>query len=248
MNKKYAFLFALILAGLIISDFFLFTSYAVSPSAREKVVVSRVIDGDTLKLSDGRTIRLLNINSPEKGMPGANLAAEFLKSFGNKTIEMESTGTDRYKRILARLYSPQYLNLEIVESGLASKFLVQNSELSAFAKAEENAIKNSLGIWNKSEYFGCIYTSTDRFEEKITIKNKCPETKISGWMLKDESRKTYYFGNISFSEITLHSGKGEDNATDIFWNSETNIWNDDRDSLYLFEPDGRIVHYEVYGY
>jgi endonuclease YncB( thermonuclease family) len=248
LNKRYALLFALILAGLIISDVFLFSSYAVSPSEREKVTISRVIDGDTLKISDGRTIRLLNINSPEKGMPGANLAAEFLKSFENKTVEIESTGTDKYERTLARIYAPQYLNLEIVESGLASKFLVQNSELFKFAKAEENAIANSLGIWNKSGYFGCFVTSTDRFEEKILIKNKCPEANIKGWMLKDESRKTYYFGDILFSEITLHSGKGDNNLTDIFWNSETHIRNDDRDSLYIFEQDGRIVHYEVYGY
>jgi endonuclease YncB( thermonuclease family) len=248
LDKRYALLFALILAGLIISDVFLFTSYAVNPTEREKVIISRVIDGDTIKISDGRTIRLLNINSPEKGMPGANLAAEFLKSFENKTVEIESTGTDKYQRTLARVYASQYINLEIVELGMASKFLVQNSELSKFANAEKNAISNSLGIWNKSSYFGCFVTVTDRKKEQVSITNNCPEVNIKGGMLKDESRKTYYFEDISFSRITLHSGKGEDNSTDIFWGSETNVWNDDRDSLYIFESDGRIVHYETYGY
>lgn len=248
MDKKYAFLFALILAGLIISDLFIFTSFSVKENNRENVMIERVIDGDTLKLSDGRTIRLININSPEKGTPNANLSAIFLKSFENKSIDLEVTGTDRYNRVLARIYAPEYLNLELVRQGLASKFLVQESELKIFSGAEESAIKNSLGIWRKSSFFGCFDSSIDQFKEEVVIKNRCPEISLQGWMLKDESRKIYSFENLSFEKITIHSGYGTDNVTDLFWGNKDNIWNDDRDSLYLFEPDGRIAHYETYGY
>jgi len=48
--------------------------------------------------------------------------------------------------------------------------------------------------------------------------------------------------------IALHSGSGIDNSTDLFWNLNSAVWNNDRDSLYLFDSDGRIVHYETYGY
>ncbi|MEM4271300.1 MAG: endonuclease, partial [Candidatus Pacearchaeota archaeon] len=66
--------------------------------------------------------------------------------------------------------------------------------------------------------------------------------------IKDESRKIYTFKNITFSSINLHSTIGEDNSTDLFWNSKTDIWNNDRDTLYLFDNEGGIAHYEKYGY
>jgi micrococcal nuclease len=71
---------------------------------------------------------------------------------------------------------------------------------------------------------------------------------VNGWTIKDESRKTYTFGNRSLGEIKINSLPGTDNSTDIYWNSEINIWNNDRDSLYLFDSEGNIVHYESYGY
>ena len=248
MNKLYALIFALAIAGLVFSEFFVFTSFSAKESTRENAVISKVTDGDTLKLSDGRIIRLLNINSPEKKMPGADLAADYLRNLINKSIQIEITGTDKYDRNLARIYAPGYVNLEIVKNGLASKFLVQESELADFSEAEESAIRASLGIWKKSSSFGCFDFEIDKIRESVLIENSCEKTSISGWMLKDESRKTYYFSNISFGKLTLHSGKGNDNSTDIFWGESTDIWNNDRDSLYLFEPDGGIAGYETYGY
>jgi micrococcal nuclease len=249
LNKKYALILALLFAGLVISDIFLFkTITSSSTSNRETAIISRVIDGDTLKLEDGRTVRLLNINTPEHGVIGWNLSYLFLKSFENKSVTLEIIGLDKYKRSLARIYAPDYLNLELVKSGMSSKFLVQDSELAAFSDAEESAIENSMGIWKKSSLYSCFSSDIDKYNEIISLKNKCDPTKVNGWTIKDESRKTYAFGDISLGEIRIHSLHGNDNSTDIYWNSEINIWNNDRDSLYIFDSEGNIVHYESYGY
>ncbi|MEI6850300.1 MAG: thermonuclease family protein [archaeon] len=218
-------------------------------NAREKVIISRVIDGDTLELDDGRIIRLLNINSPEKGVIGAEKSAEFLSSFQSNQVEIEITGKDKYFRNLAKLYTPNYINLELVQKGLASKFLVQKDELKQFADAEKNAIQNSSGIWEKSYSFNCFNSSIDYKNEIITLENHCPSISTENWTLKDESRTTYYFKrNISSNLFRIHSGFGIDNSTDIFWNSKQPIWNNDRDSLYLFDENKKLVHYETYGY
>lgn len=249
MDKKYALIFSLLLAGLIVSDVFIFNTLAGSNEVLEKAVISRVIDGDTVEIDDGRTVRLLNINSPEKGTHGCNLSADFLRRFENKSIEMEITGTDKYGRTLARLYSEgDYLNLNIVQFGFASKFLVNKEELSLFSEAEESAIKGAEGIWTHSEHFGCFESKIYEDEEIVSLENNCPQVDIRGWMLKDESRKVYTFKNISFERITLHSLAGTDNSTDIFWNNKDNIWNSDRDTLYLFDSEGNLVHHESYGY
>ena len=78
--------------------------------------------------------------------------------------------------------------------------------------------------------------------------NNCPSLKVKDWTLKDESRKTYKFNDIKITKVILYTKKGNDNSTDIFWNSDTNIWNNDRDSLYLFDNKGGLASYETYGY
>ncbi|MCU0641974.1 MAG: thermonuclease family protein [archaeon] len=251
MKKRYALIFSLMVSLLAIISISLFTeidTHASKEIRRENIILASIVDGDTLKTEDGKTLRLVNINAPEKGTPNYRQAIEFLSKYVNKSIEAEYLGEDKYQRTLARLYAPEYLNLEIVSLGLASKFLVDESELKEFAKAEKSAIARSIGIWNNSEYFGCFDSGIDSRNELIVLKNNCPKINLVGWYLKDESRKTYTFKKEMAGILILHSGAGEDNSTDLFWNSKENIWNNDRDSLYLFDSEGRIVHYEAYGY
>lgn len=247
MRKKHALILAFLLTGLIASNYYLF-SFSSGQSKRETSVVKRVIDGDTLELQDKRRVRLLNINAPEKSSPLYQQSLDYLKQFENRSIQLEITETDLYGRSLARIYSPDYINLQLVEKGLASKFLVEGSELSIFKKAEEQAIKSQEGIWKHSQYYDCFTTEIDKYVEVVTITNECGPINLQSWTLKDESRKTYTFGPIQIQKIKLHSKQGNDSTTDIYWNLKTNVWNNDRDSLYLFDEGNNIVHHNSYGY
>lgn len=225
-----------------------FTFSILKTDNKQSVILSRVIDGDTIEINNESSVRLVNINSPEKGAIGYNLSMTFLKSFENKELQIEILGKDKYKRLLAKIYSPDYINLEIVNLGLASKFLVQEDELNIFADAEEKAIESEKGIWIKSEYTGCFKSKINFKEEYIQLFNICSPINITGWFLKDESRKIFKLKGHINKEIKVHSQIGKDNETDLFWNLETDIWNNDRDTLYLFDRKGNIVHHEVYGY
>jgi endonuclease YncB( thermonuclease family) len=248
MKLRYALILALLITGLIASNTYIAHTLSSKTAEKENVMVSRVIDGDTLVLEDGRHLRLLNINAPEKDSPLSAKATAFLKALENKSVEIEITGMDKYNRYLARIYNPEYINLELVSLGLASKFLVQEEELKTFSEAEKRAIDKSLGIWNKSVYFSCFNSRINEKDELVFIENKCDPIEVNGWQLKDESRKIYAFKDISLGSVSLHSSIGEDNSTDLFWNSKTDVWNNDRDSLYLFDSQGRIAHYETYSY
>lgn len=247
MKTRYAFLFAILITGLIASNVYIF-NHIFNSSPLEEVFISRIIDGDTLVLADNRTIRLANINAPEKDSPLSEKATAFLKSFENSSVNIEFLGLDKYGRYLARIYAPSYLNLELVSQGLASKFLVEEDELKKFSKAEQQAIDSNKGIWKKSDYFGCFSSEIKEKDEIVILKNNCKNIGMINWQLKDESRKIYNFKNISFSMIVIHSSEGDDNSTDIFWDYGSDIWNNDRDSLYLFDNQGRLAHYESYGY
>ena len=138
MNKKLAFTLSLLITLLIASNIILFKY--LNQSQKQTVVISRIIDGDTLETQQGLMIRLENINSPEKNQPGYEQAKNFLLPLVNTTVEIQITGTDKYYRTLAKIYTPKYLNLEIVEKGLAKKYLVDDQEAPLFAEAEAQAI------------------------------------------------------------------------------------------------------------
>ncbi|MEK6855237.1 MAG: thermonuclease family protein [Nanoarchaeota archaeon] len=221
---------------------------SINKSVRKPLIITRVIDGDTLITEEGTTIRLLNINTPEKNNPGYQEALSFLKKLENKTVEIEELETEKYGRTLARVYSPNYLNLEIVSLGLAKKFLVDEAETKEFNEAEEEAVENSRGLWKKSPYYNCLSAKIDQKDEVIYLKSKCGKIYIKNWYLTDESRKEYKFGNLSIDEINIHSKSGANTETNLFWKSKQNIWNNDRDTLYVFDEKNNLVHHQSYGY
>jgi endonuclease YncB( thermonuclease family) len=248
MRIKLALIFAFLIT-IVITNLYLLSSVNPDQSSRQKVLVGRVIDGDTLVLADNTKVRLVNINSPEKNVPSYILATDYLKQFENRTVSIENLGIDKYQRTLARVYAEdgRYINLELVENGLASKFLVQESELSIFSNGESRALESSKGIWNHSVHYGCLSSEIDKYKEMLIITNNCPQINFKDFAIKDESRKTYKFGELQFSRIILHSGSGQDNSTDLFWGQQ-DVWNNDRDTAYVFDNNNKIVYSSPYGY
>src|SRR3989344_3911451 len=112
MRPKQAFIFAFLITALITINIFIFT---LINSKTQTVLITRVIDGDTIEIQSNERIRLLNINSPEKNQPGYEQAISYLKKFENKTVQIKTSEKDKYGRTLARIYTPSYLNLELVE-------------------------------------------------------------------------------------------------------------------------------------
>jgi len=101
--------------------------------------VVRIVDGDTLILRDylstkEETVRLLNINTPEKGEPGYSEASEFLrKTIGNSIVQLEFESSpaptrDVYGRLLAfGFVYGKLVNYEVIRNG-HSAFYTQFGE------------------------------------------------------------------------------------------------------------------------
>jgi endonuclease YncB( thermonuclease family) len=220
------------------------TGNVVSPQeSLETGVLARVIDGDTIELGDGSTVRLLGINTPEKKMPLSNESKNFLNQFVNKTISLEKDqeDLDKYQRKLRYIYyENRSLNLEILESGLANSYYTKGLKYEyEVLNAEAQAKDLELGIWEKSIDIcePCLYLKELNFtEEYFILENNCVDNcTFDGWFVKDAGRNTFYLSNMSAGESRTYRSK-----------TGTSVWNDDGDRFFIFDKKGKLVLFFEY--
>ena len=80
--------------------------------------------------------------------------------------------------------------------------------------------------------------------EWITLVNEGPTAiDLKGWKVADASR-TYAFGNVTIAarggKVRLHTGKGVDTATQVYWGSGNHVWNNTGDTATLVDRAGKV--------
>src|SRR3989338_3947654 len=133
------------------------------------VKVARVIDGDTIKLETGQTVRYIGIDTPETKHPQKKLQC-FGKEAMEKNkelvegklvrLEKDISETDRYWRLLRYVYLPTdaspsgiFVNDYLVREGFAhaSTFPPDVKYSDYLKNLESQARENIRGLWNKCE-------------------------------------------------------------------------------------------------
>jgi len=150
MNKKVLVASALIAIGVTISG-----GYTASAAT----TITKVYDGDTITLSTGERVRLLQIDTPELS-PAECYAEEarsalvgLLNSPGQLTLKTDPKldKVDRYGRLLRYVYiSKTNINLKLVEIGAAAPYFYKGEKgqfASQISKAAQKAKAKSLGLW-----------------------------------------------------------------------------------------------------
>lgn len=142
------------------------TSPDVSPSAavladnREVVTISRIVDGDTIKTTDGRTIRYIGIDTPETKDPnrpdgcyGQEASTKNQELVEGQQVELEKdvSETDHYGRLLRYVYKDGIMiNEVLVKEGYAVAISyppdVKYQDL--FRHAETEAREQLRGLWS----------------------------------------------------------------------------------------------------
>ena len=132
----------------------------------EWVDVAHVHDGDTVKLTDGRKLRLIGINTPEIGHDGdlpeplALKARQVLKALVGQdrrlALRYGIDQKDRYGRLLAHAYLPDGRNVQelLLQQGLAVAVVVAPNlaNVDCYFAAEQRA--DGKGVWRVSRYRG----------------------------------------------------------------------------------------------
>lgn len=142
---------------IIILVAFAVNSY-VSDRALSKLEVSyvtRVIDGDTIVIEGGERVRLLNMDTRERGencYTEAKQRLEGLILLKNITLERDKENKDRYDRLLRYVYlSNTLINLQLVKEGLAIVYIIEpNTKYQQqFKDAEKTARQEGGCVWTK---------------------------------------------------------------------------------------------------
>lgn len=99
----------------------------------EKAVCTKVVDGDTIYLDNGEKIRLVGVNTPERGVEGYITSKNFVQKLClDKEVGIDiddSKHTDRYGRTLAVvIVDGKNLNEMLLKEGLAEIMYMPPSE------------------------------------------------------------------------------------------------------------------------
>lgn len=129
------------------------------------LLVSRVIDGDTIELADGTKIRYIGIDTPEKDTPlwqEATEANRVLVEGKLIRLEYDTNKQDKYGRALAYVYvNDTFINCELLRSGLAeiNTYMQSLKYLDSLIECQREAITNQRGIWEGASEQDIVYVT-----------------------------------------------------------------------------------------
>lgn len=142
---------------------------AQHPVQEAHCVVRRVADGDSFRCSDGRRVRLIGIDSPERDQrPFGSKAQQALLGIlppGSRVMLEYDVGlNDRYGRLLAYAWTGSTLvNEAMVRGGWAVLYTVPPNVKYAerFRRAQNEARTRGAGLWAERG-FDCLPTDFRR--------------------------------------------------------------------------------------
>lgn len=164
-RRPYGAAVAILVAALIVLRWWQDQRRPVPPETLSEGIyrVQRVVDGDTLLLTNEARVRLQGVDTPETVKPGYPVepfgpeATEFTRRFveqagGIVRLQFDRERVDRYGRFLAYVWvGERLLNEELIREGLATAetgFRYSSAMKGRFRRAESEAKAAARGIWS----------------------------------------------------------------------------------------------------
>ena len=97
------------------------------------------------------------------------------------------------------------------------------------------AVPNSPGSDTRSN------TSLNGEWVRLTNSSTTTSYAIKGWTIRDRSSHVYTFGGFTLrprTSVTLHTGKGTNTSTNLYWGKAAYVWNNTGDGAYLRDSRG----------
>ncbi len=241
------------------------------PPGRVQAQVVKVIDGDTVEVEiEGEPFEVRYVGmDTEEGTPCGNQArARNQELVEGQTVELERdiSETDAYGRLLRYVYvGDLFVNARLVEEGyaVAKGYPPDIRHADLFARLEHEARTEGRGCWapvatvaaeevsvlvepDCSQFDAPGNDNDNKSQEWVCFINGGTQpAEMEGWVAKDEYGWAYTFLPFTLEpggEVRLHTGCGQNTATDIYWCKEGYaVWNNDGDTVFLFDGSGSLV-------
>jgi len=170
-----------------------------APEDTTPVTVSAVLDGDTVTLADGRHVRFIGINTPERSrhdhpaQPLARAATGRLRTLlagGRLNLVIGRDPRDHYGRLLAHPFLPDGTNLtaRLLEAGLGFQTVVPPNLrfLACYRQAERTARQAGRGVWAEPAFrpvFASTLTPDDTGFRRVTgTVTRIGESRTAWWL------------------------------------------------------------------
>ncbi len=171
-------------------------------------VVERVIDGDTIVIN-GTSVRMLGINTPERGERYYSEAKDFLNTLVlNKTVSLKfgKDKLDKYGRTLAYVFLGNApINRRMIEEGFANYYFPSGKDgyYEEFVEAWERCLDGGKNLCKKSDDVCRDCFTIEVEKEWVIIKNGCIyPCDMTDWIVRNEGRK-----KVVFNATILYSGR-----------------------------------------
>lgn len=194
--KKIIFsLLAIILAILV----YFYQQIKTYQKQQDLILVTQVLDGDTLVIAPDQSIRLANLDAPGIDLCFGQSAKDFLTNLIlDKRVNIISVGRDAYKRTVALIYleDGQLVNEIMALNGLGIYTSTNTKEREKINQAVESARDKKVGIFSQA----CSQTEN--------IDN--PKCNIKGNIGKSDREKYYHLpqcGEYNRTVVELHLGE-----------------------------------------
>lgn len=167
--------------------------------------------------------------SPRRGYFGRLLAYVYLPN-----------GTDFTAELIERGYARVYTEGEFTKKGL-------------YLRYQEKAESGGLGVWSCEAgerapsvvIVSVVYDADNLNGEYVLLKNVGDSAvNLAGWELRDADGNSYRFPEVYLppgAELRVHSGRGINGPSDLYWNSTVPVWDSGGDTAYLYNSDGHLV-------
>ncbi|MCA9388858.1 thermonuclease family protein [Candidatus Berkelbacteria bacterium] len=143
----------------------------VEQTSTNTVLVTKIIDGDTIELETGQRVRYIGIDTPEITKGKKECYGQSAKAYNqdlilNKKITLikDVSETDRYGRLLRYIYLDDvFVNEQLVKNGYAyaATFPPDVKFSNYFIQLENQARSLGLGLWGGCSSVDSITASSD---------------------------------------------------------------------------------------
>lgn len=185
------------------------------PNGEMEATVKRVVDGDTVELTNGERVRLIGVDTPETVKPNSPVepygkeASEYTKKMltGQKvTLRFDVEPRDKYNRLLAYLYLPDgtFFNEKLVREGYARILTIPPNVAFAdlFLEAEREAREQNRGLW-ALEPDSSRSAPASKQKENTAVSPEAPAGKPIKGNINSKGKKIYHVPGSPHYEQTV---------------------------------------------